>query len=320
MHSDTQIDIVFPCYNAAQWIDHFIEDLSTLDCAWRLVARDDGSADATADVLRKWRDRLGPRMLLVDGEGPSPNLGIIGNYNKVLAATTAPWILTADPDDRWLPNRVALTLGALRAAEAKFGEHTPIAISTDAQVVDHEGRLVAASYWRWTRSGPPARSSTRRTAMESAALGSTMAVNRALLAQALPMPPGAVYQDWWMALVAIAFGQLILLPDITMRYLRHGANATKDPFTSSLSGALGRLVSAPTSARQRVQHVLGQASRQAGAFADIHAARLPADELAALKALARFPQLGPLERRLALVRHGLWFNSSLKNIGLFLLA
>ncbi len=179
-------------------------------------------------------------MLLVDDEGSSPNLGIIGNYNKVLAATTSPWVLTADPDDRWLPNRVALTLGALRSAEAKFGNETPIAIGTDAEVVDSEGRVVAPSYWRWTRSFPSSRFSTRRTAMDSAALSSTMAVNRALLRETLPMPPGAVYQDWWMALAAVSFGQLVLLPDVTMRYMRHGANATKDPYTASLFGAFAR--------------------------------------------------------------------------------
>jgi glycosyltransferase involved in cell wall biosynthesis len=319
LQSNTQIDIAFPCYNAAQWIDLFIEDLLAFDCPWRLVTRDDGSSDATGDLLRKWRDRLGPRMLLVDGDGPSPNLGITGNYNKVLAATTSPWVLTADPDDRWLPNRISLTLNALRAAEEQFGTQTPIAVGTDAEVVDSEGRVVAQSYWRWTRSAPPSRFTTRRTAMDSAALGSTMGVNRSLLQIALPMPAGAVYQDWWMALTAASFGKLILLPDVTIRYLRHGANATRDPYTASLGGALLRLASMPSSARRRIGDLIKQAAGQAAAFADIYETRLPPAETAALRALAELPRLNPLQRRIALVSHGIWFNSALKNIGLFAL-
>ena len=44
--------------------------------------------------------------------------------------------------------------------------------------------------------------------MDCAVLGSTMAMNRAVLRAALPMPVGAAYQDWYMALVTIAFGRL----------------------------------------------------------------------------------------------------------------
>ena len=70
--------------------------------------------------------------------------------------------------------------------------------------------------------------------MESFALGSTMMVNRALLEAALPFPSGAAYQDWWLSLVALAFGSLVSLPDRTVGYRRHGKNETQDPFGSSL--------------------------------------------------------------------------------------
>ena len=94
------VDIAFPCYNTAQWIDGFIEDLLKYNGArWRLIARDDGSSDDSHAVLKKWRERLGPRMMLLDADGSSPNLGLIANFNAVLGAAAAQSILTADPDD-----------------------------------------------------------------------------------------------------------------------------------------------------------------------------------------------------------------------------
>lgn len=311
------VDIAFPCYNTAQWIDGFIEDLLKYNGArWRLIARDDGSSDDSHAVLKKWRERLGPRMMLLDADGSSPNLGLIANFNAVLGAAAAPSILTADPDDRWLPNRIDLTLAALKAAEAESGADTPVAVFTDAEVVDADGVTVAPSYWRWARNLPPARYTIPRTSMDCAVLGSTMAVNRALLRAALPMPACAGYQDWWMVLVAVALGRLVVLPEVTIRYLRHGANATKDPYSASLGRMIVKLATAPSTARKRLDYLIGQAARQADGFVAAYGDRLSASDAEALRALARLPGLDPLQRRLAVVRHGLWFNSTIKNVGL----
>lgn len=82
------LDIAFPCYDAGRWIDEVFQTLLAFDDQrWRVIARDDGSSDDTAAGLAAWRPGLGPRMLLSDE--PSGNLGIIGNYDAVLAATSA---------------------------------------------------------------------------------------------------------------------------------------------------------------------------------------------------------------------------------------
>lgn len=314
------VDIAFPCYNADKWIDRFLGSLLKQDDPrWRLVARNDGSNDDTAPILRRWRDRLGPRFLLLDGDGPSPNLGITGNFNAILEACTAPWIVTADPDDDWLPNRLDVTLSALQRAEERLGADTPVAVCTDADVVDADDNVLADSYWRWSRTSPPSRYSLRRMSMDSVALGSTMAFNRALLRAALPIRAGAAYQDWWLALAAVAFGEFIALPDVTIHYRRHGANATKDPYTESIAGMTRRLIGAPKSARERVNYLLRQAGRQAGAFVQAYGERIDSSDGAALRALSQLETMTPLARRASLVRHGLWFNSPIKNIGLLAL-
>jgi len=310
------VDIVLPCYNASAWIDGFIAALPVEGkIPWRLIARDDGSKDNSLILLKNWRDRLGDQMVLLDAETPC-NLGLIGNYDAVLAASTAPWVLTADPDDVWLPNRLAVTLAALRAAEQNHGAHTPLAICTDAMVVSETLAVIAPSYWRWSRTRPLLRPSLARSAMDSVALGSTMAVNRALIEKSRPLPPGAAYQDWWMVLVAVAFGRFIALPDITIQYRRHSSNATKDPFSTSWSGAVQRYLKKPKSIHDRLDFLIRQAARQADAFASRYDGQLDHRDAAALRSLARLPEMNPAAKRLAVLSHGLWFNSRLKNAGL----
>lgn len=308
------VDIVLPCFNAGAWIDPFMNRLLSLDLPpWRLVARDDGSSDDSLAVLRRWQARLGPRMLLVEAGGG--NLGVNGNYNAVLAATSARWILTADPDDVWLPNH-AVTLGALIEAEKRLGAEVPIAVATDAVVVDEDLAFVAPSFWRWSHNVPKKRAPLRRMAMESPALGSTMAVNRALLDAALPIPPGAAYQDWWLVLVATAFGALVTLPEATILYRRHEQSMTKGPFAASLSAALRRTLRAPTAGRARVDFLIRQAARQAESFVQTYQTRLATRDVAALRALAALPEMNPITRRAAVIRHGLWFTWWMKNLGL----
>jgi hypothetical protein len=204
-------------------------------------------------------------------------------------------------------------------AEATSGAGSPVAICTDAAVVDSNRRPVAPSFWRWSRMDPGLMPVLARAAMESVALGSTMMMNRALLNQALPIETGAAYQDWWLALVAVAFGGLVSLPEATILYRRHEVNATVDPYSSTLAGALSRTLHAPGDPRRRVAKLVAQAATQARCFVARYRDRLKGRDVAALEALGRLPSLGFVERRLAVLRHSLWFASPLKNAGLMLL-
>ena len=182
-----QIDIAMPAYNCAPWLDGFMASLLAQDFTdWRLIARDDGSKDNTNWQLAQWHERLQERMIVLPDSGRR-NLGLIANYTAVLTAATAPWIMSADPDDIWLPGKITRSVRAMREAETASGAGTPIAICTDAAVVDSNRQPVAPSFWRWSRIDPRFMPILARAAMESVALGSTMMLNRALLDRALPM-------------------------------------------------------------------------------------------------------------------------------------
>lgn len=317
--SFNDVDVVVPCYKAAEWIDNFIETmLLVVEINWRLIVRDDDSNDSTLEKLRAWRDRLGTRILLLDDTNPK-KLGLIGNYNAVLSASTSMWVFTADPDDVWLPQHVPLIMKAINLSETTWGINLPMAIGSDGVVVDAQLKPIADSYWMWSRILPRQNPKIPKIAMESAALGSTMAVNRALLSTALPLPPQAAYQDWWLAMVASAFGRLTLLDQPTILYRRHSINATNSPYSSSLVRGLLRFLTAPNVARHRLKFLINQAAKQSYEFHTRYHEKLSPKDNRALIDLSSIQKFGFVQRRLIIIKNELWFGYLLKNIGLMLL-
>jgi glycosyltransferase involved in cell wall biosynthesis len=313
---DPQIDIAMPCYNSAAWLDGMIESIVAQDGpSWRIIARDDGSQDATVERLAIWQERLGARMVLL--ENPSgENLRIAASYTAVLQATSAPWILTADPDDVWLPGHLARIADAIKDAESSMGTDVPIAVCTNAAVIDERDRPVASSFWRWVRSNPR-RLRLLDVAMENPALGSTMGVNRALLDLALPVPRESGAQDWWLALTASAFGRLSVIEEVSILYRRHGGNHMKNPFGESIIDAVRISLAAPDTARGRIRQLLSnRIGPQATVFVDRYGSRLTRKDAEGLRALAALGRRGPFGRRISIIRHGFAFASPVKNLGM----
>ncbi len=308
----TETDIAIPAHNCSAWLDALIESILQQDVVtWRIVARDDASTDDTAARLAAWQLRLGDRMAILP---PGPNLGMIGNYDAVLSATTARWVMFADPDDVWKPAKLAADIAAMRTIESAKGSDTPVVVCSDAEVVDVQLHPIATSYWKWSRMDPRLCSVFHRLLVDSPVLTSTMMVNRALLNMSLPMSGAAACPDWWHALVACAFGNIICLPQPTILYRRHPQNDSVVPTTANLATAAAGV----RSVRARVEGLIQQFAPQAGAFAGRFHERLSSDNLAASQAASRLPCAGALVRRWSVVRHGLWFGSPIKNVGLML--
>jgi hypothetical protein len=52
-----------------------------------------------------------------------------------------------------------------------------------------------------------------------------MMINRPLLEATMPIPRTCIMHDWWIALVAAAFGHIDTVSESTMLYRQHGNNA-----------------------------------------------------------------------------------------------
>ena len=313
------VDVIATLFNGAAYLGEFLASLEAqTHRSWRLWVRDDGSTDETLAIVRG-AAAADPRITLLQSGGP--RLGPAAGFGWLLERVppAAGYVMCADQDDVWLPEKIGRTLSVMREAEA--AGHGPVLVHTDLVVVDERLRVVDASFWRFS-SVDPEPVSLRRLVVQNVATGATIMLNRPLRELIGVMPSEAVYQDWWYACVAAAFGRIVALREATILYRQHGANAV-----GAKRVAPPRLAELPGLAREALARTaqlradIARSARQAGAFLDRYGDRLADSDRRFLAAYAQLPGLGMFRRKLEVARlrvlpsHGLW-----RNLGVLLRA
>ena len=150
----------------------------------------------------------------------------MANFGILMRETKADYVLFADHDDVWKPEKVELTLRSLKDAEAKYGKSTPIYFATDFAVVNKDLELISPSYWKWKRLNPSMMGKLSQSLICVSIQGMASGINRALLDLANPVSAKAISHDWWTQLIAAAMGKVICDPTVTALYRVHGGNAS----------------------------------------------------------------------------------------------
>jgi hypothetical protein len=309
------VEILLSTYNGAEFLNAFMSSLVEQDeGGWSLTARDDGSSDDTVEVLRTWGRRLEGRIRIIDVG--TANLGHVQSFSRLLEASSAPYVMFADQDDVWLPAKVGVTLGAMRSRERVAGAGRPIVVSTDAVLVDRDLRVIGPTAWESQGRVGAGSSGFARVIVENVVLGCTAMLNRPLIELIHTIPPEALYHDWWIALVASAFGDVVSLAEPSILWRRHGSNESDH---SDLRLILAKVLANPLAGRRRLQQLFSEGRPRVAAFLRRYGDRLRPDQKAAAEAYVRLLERGFLARRMDVVRHGLYFAAPLRNAGLLAL-
>ncbi len=305
------IDIILASYNGAPYVPAQIDSLLNQSSRnWRLTIRDDGSLDDTLDLCRGYARRYPDRIhVLEDNLG---NLGFLGNFARLLASTTAPYVMYCDQDDVWLPEKVELSYRAIRQWEDTLGPQTPVAVYTDAQVVASDLTPISNSLLRYIRRVNATADNLPRMCMAPPCYGCTMILNRPLARLIDGYPRGTLSHDWWTGLVASAFGRLAFLDCAPILHRRHSINLS----TTTKSSLSTYLRQRPSISAHR--HALFRIFQQSAAFLETFRPRLSPRQLALFTDIARIPHSNWIMRRALLVRHGLYKTGFVKNLGMML--
>lgn len=218
------VDILLATYNGAKYLPAQLDSiLAQTHQNFRLLVSDDGSSDATLEILERYRARFGPRLVLLPH--PSRGQGVVRNFENLMAASVrdgvAHWIAFADQDDVWLPEKIARTLHALVRLQGA-DPAVPCLVHGELMVADADLRVVASSFSRYQRMDPGQCSPLSLLSINQVT-GCTMMVNRTLLHMALPLPSGTIMHDWWCALLS-GSGRRAFLKEPLILYRQHGAN------------------------------------------------------------------------------------------------
>jgi glycosyltransferase involved in cell wall biosynthesis len=104
------VSVVMAVYNDARYVHLAVESmLAQTFSDFELVIVNDGSTDATPQILAGYRD---PRLVLVEN---NQNLGLTRSLNRGIFASSGALIARQDSDDQSLPDRLAAQVAYLAA-------------------------------------------------------------------------------------------------------------------------------------------------------------------------------------------------------------
>lgn len=311
------VHIAMSVHNGARYIAEQVQSIQAQSHdEWTLWIRDDGSTDATVQVLHDLA-AVDRRIRVHPPDGCRLGTTLCHDWLLSRLPDDAEYIFSCDADDVWLPDKMERSLTALRAEEQDRGG--AILLHTDLAIVDAALNPLAPSLWEFNGTNPEA-TELPRLAVSNVATGPTLVFNRTLLDEVLPIPSHAIYHDWWIALVAAAVGHIVALADPTVLYRRHDSNVTT--VTAGHLGtarqALQRLAGAP-SRTATIKHWVVATARQAEAFLGRFEDRLEPRDVERLRDLASLPNRGTWGRKLGILKHHtLPERGVVRNLGLVL--
>jgi len=98
-----KVSIIIPAYNASQYLPQTLESvLQQTFTDFELLVIDDGSADDTENVVRRYAER-DSRVRLIS----QPNQGVAVARNTGIQESIGEFIAFLDSDDLWLPSKLA---------------------------------------------------------------------------------------------------------------------------------------------------------------------------------------------------------------------
>jgi hypothetical protein len=139
-----------------------------------------------------------------------------------------------------------------------------------------------------------------------------MMINKALKNKIKFIPEQAIVYDWWISLVAAAFGRIDYVTSPTMLYRQHDSNSI-----GAKEWGLKYVNKMASLGKSNLRAILLKTQSQAKAFLEVYRHELPQEYIKLLTVYSTLDQQGVLMRRLNLIRYGFLKTGFRRNMGLF---
>jgi glycosyltransferase involved in cell wall biosynthesis len=201
-----------PVRDGERWVAEAIRSVrdQTL-AAFELVVIDDGSTDATPDILAA-AAAADPRIVVLQQQRD----GLVAALNRGLAAARAPLIARLDADDVALPHRLA------RQVDHMAAHPGVVLLGGWATIIDEQGRPKG-------REMRPSPKNLQATLLKKSPFIHPTVMFRAEAARRVggyhaAFEAGEDY-DFWLRLADV--GEIAILPELLIRYREHGGSVTR---------------------------------------------------------------------------------------------
>ena len=211
-----KVNILMSTYNGQQFLAEQIRSIQVQSYTdWTLFIRDDGSSDNTKEILKDF-EHQDSRIHLIDSD-KSDNLGVIKSFHKLVNHDRADYYFFSDQDDVWLPNKLELSLKEAQYYLADL----PLMVYMDLKVVNQDLEIMTESMVK--SQSHHANTELVQELTENTVTGGVAMINHAL-AEMWQETDDILMHDWYLALLASAFGNLVFIDQPGELYRQHSDN------------------------------------------------------------------------------------------------
>ncbi|MGC8677702.1 MAG: glycosyltransferase family 2 protein [Hydrogenobaculum sp.] len=305
------IDILLSTYDGEKFLRDFIKSLDMQTYKdWRLIIRDDGSIDSTKKILEEIRKANPSKFIILEDD--LGNIGAYRSFFELLRKSSANYIMFADQDDVWLPQKIEKTLKKMLDLEKSFGSNVPILVHTDLQIVNENLDLIYPSFWKYRNQNPEYKA-LNYLIVQNNITGCTIMLNYALKELIRKIPEKAIMHDWWVALVASAFGIIDYIPDQTVLYRQH-SNQNIGAKKYSINFFYNEFIKKPSNAVLSFNKTVDQAIN----FLEIYKEKLSKDQIDIFTTYINLKNESLIKKLKNIVKHKFFKQGKIKNIGFIL--
>lgn len=302
--TNTPIYILLSTYNGEK---HIEVQLNSILCQSykniHILIRDDGSSDQTIAILKRFSDRHSNISIIL-----GKNIGTIASFITLLRChkNSKGYFAFCDQDDIWLPDKITRAISILEASE---NPKDTLYFSRLA-LVNQDGKHLQQL------SDIPNYLTFNNALIENVVTGATAVFGSGIKdLMLLGKAEFMVWHDWWLYLVATAFGKVIYDTMPTIYYRRHNSTQTNFRVRSS-EGVLQKCFALlNTIKRKRIVTPFTQATN----FGDVYRTLLTEEQLNLIALIDKL-RMGYLKDKLKFIyNRDLVLNNPLDNCGLRIL-
>lgn len=307
--SEASVAICMATFNGERFLSEQIESILRQTYKdWILFIRDDHSSDETRKIIQRYASAYeGKIVWITDPEltGGSAHKNFAAILSWVKQHYSFYYFMFADQDDVWMDTKIEKCMHLMRQNEARCNR--PLLIHTDLKVVDADLSVLGSSFFAYRALNPNV-TSLQRLLVQNNVTGCTMLWNKALNDLIDFQSKGAAMHDWWIALVASAFDDIICLKEPTILYRQHGRNVVGAMRVNSLKFIL----------KCKKEHIPGKsillaALRQARAFLQYYKSQLTQEQQTIIGIFLTLKSKPKIKRIITVIRYG-YFKQGLVQI------
>jgi len=308
INQNNKVTIVMATYNGEYYLSEQIESiLSQTYTNWELYIHDDDSKDATINIINHYVSKDSRINFLDDSLSfKSATLNfkyLIDNIN------VSEYLMLSDQDDIWLPDKIKTTLEVMLAEEIKQ-QGKPILVHTDLKVVDSKLNIINSSFYNYMNIDI-AKDSLNRLLVRNVVTGCTLMINKPLHELVQKMPKQAIVHDWWIALNARLFGQIVFIKKPTLLYRQHDHNSIGANKNNSIKQNLQYMYNYN---RKEIEAYI----RQCTLLYEIHSSRMSHKDKQLCYEFMNLLNYNILKRKYIMIKRNFLYQNVFQNLGLFI--